>query len=195
MAEVVRGALGGLRIGFVTKLFCCDLLHNLWTWLFSYIYLKQKKTSFFQFQTTVVFCLVTASFCPYFDNFWCAQHREAKTIFLLQIRKHAAPSCPMCSCLWNNLLENMFMSWTGVLFGRGEAINLILLLKETNGILSIIPDLGRIYNLFAPKSTESKSCLNFSNMCFLRSKNMKAILGVVLAVPPLGLELFTLPSY
>ena len=30
-----------------------------------------------------------------------------------------------------------------------EAINLISLLKETNGILSIIPDLERIYNLFA----------------------------------------------
>ena len=101
----------------------------------------------------------------------------------------------LCSCLWNNLLENMFMSWTGVLFGRGEAINLILQLKETNGILSIIPDFGRIYNLFAPKSIESKSWLNFSNMCFLRSKNMKAIPGLVLAVSPLGLELFTLPSH
>ena len=75
------------------------------------------------------------------------------------------------------------------------AINLISLLKETNGILSIIPDFGRIYNLFAPKSIESKSWLNFSNMCFLRSKNMKAILGLVLAVPPTGLELFTLPSH
>ena len=44
------------------------------------------------------------------------------------------------------------------MFGPGEeAINLISLLKETNGMLSIIPDLGRIYNLFAPQSIGSKS--------------------------------------
>ena len=45
------------------------------------------------------------------------------------------------------------------MFGRGGrgAINLISLLKETNGILSIIPDLGRIYNLFAPQSIGGKS--------------------------------------
>ena len=36
------------------------------------------------------------------------------------------------------------------------AINLISLLKETNGILSIIPDFGRIYNLFAPQSIGGK---------------------------------------
>ena len=37
------------------------------------------------------------------------------------------------------------------------AINLISLLKETNGILSIIPDLGRrIYNLFSPQSIGRK---------------------------------------
>ena len=42
------------------------------------------------------------------------------------------------------------------MFGGGEAINLISLLKETNGILSIIPDLGRIYNLFAPQSIGGK---------------------------------------
>ena len=154
-----------------------------------------QRVTWTAFAIFAMFCLKTASFCPYLDNFCCAQHREAKAIFLLQIRKHAVPSSPMCSCLLNNLLKNMFMSWTEVLFGRGEAINLILLLKETNGILSIIPDLGRIYNLFAPKSIESKSWLNYSNMCFLRSKNMKAILGLVLAVPPPGLELFTLPSH
>jgi len=38
----------------------------------------------------------------------------------------------------------------------GEAINLISLLKETNGIPSIIPDWGRIYNLFAPQSIGRK---------------------------------------
>ena len=42
------------------------------------------------------------------------------------------------------------------MFGGGEAINLISLLKETNGILSIIPDLGRIYNLFAPQRIGGK---------------------------------------